>query len=65
MNHQASEWEHGNVIACYAPDHNVMCFDCLGTIEAGDMFHVHHGRPTHIKCPRQRHLHLVSTPTIP
>jgi hypothetical protein len=62
VNHATTpvEWEHGNRIACYAPSHNVMCHDCLAPIEAGTMFQVHFGRPTHPSCPTDRsHLRLV------
>ena len=58
--HAPLEWEQGNVIECYAPHHLVRCTVCSQPIEAGGMFRVIVGRPSHPTCPRDRsHLRLV------
>ena len=61
MNHHAPlAWEQGNVIEYYAPNHLVRCTICNEPIEAGDLFRVILGRPSHPACPRNRsHLRVV------
>jgi len=56
------EWVLGTVIACIAPDVDVMCAACLAPIPAGSRFDVLYGRAYHAKCPPARpHLRLVPT----